>query len=116
MEMWVIWLARLMFLGLFLMAGGMLFRAWRIAVRRDMRYVADWRGRTIKNSSLWAHWVLSINLIAAGSLLAIGLSVLITGLDFVAWTGLTGFVLWSYYFFLRIVVAKANHNPEAKVK
>jgi hypothetical protein len=43
----MIWLARLLYLGIFLIAAGMLHRAWRIAARRDTRYVADWRGRAI---------------------------------------------------------------------
>ena len=109
MEIWFVWLARLLFLGVFLMAWGMFFRAWRIAGRKDMRYVADWRGRAIPDGEQWAAWVLSINLICAGSLLAVGLSVLIAGLAFMVWTGLAGLVLWSYYFLLRVVVARAEH-------
>ena len=108
MEYWFVWLARLMFLGLFLMAGGMFYRAWKIAVRKDMRYVADWRGHGIVGGERWAAWVLSINMISAGVLLAIGVSVLVVGLSFVVWTGLTGIVLWSYYFLLRVVVARAE--------
>lgn len=113
MEILFVWLARLLFLGIFFIAGGMLHRAWKIAVRKDMRHVADWRGRAVANGEQWAAWVLSINLIAAGGLLAIGLSVVVTGLEFVVWTGLSGLVLWSYYFFLRIVVARAEHIPKA---
>ena len=113
MEIWIVWLARLLFLGIFLMAGGMLFRAWRIAVRRDMRYVADWRGQRIPNGEQWVAWVLSINLIGAGSLLAIGFSVLVAGLAFVVWSGLAGLVLWSYYFLLRVVVSRANRGQKA---
>jgi len=109
MEFWFVWLARLLFLGIFLMAGGMFFRAWKIAVRKDMRYVADWRGRAIVGGEQWAGWVLSTNLISAGVLLSIGISVLVVGLSFVLWTGLTGLVLWSYYFLLRVVVARAEN-------
>jgi hypothetical protein len=113
METLFLWLARLMFLGIFLMAGGMLYRAWRIAVRKDMRHVADWRGRRVANGEQWAASVLSINLIAAGVLLAIGISVVVTGLAFTIWTGLSALVLWSYYFMLRIVVARAEHTSES---
>ncbi len=113
MEIWFVWLARLMFLGIFLLASGMLYRVWRIAVRKDMRHVADWRGRAIVNGEEWAASVLSINLIGAGCLLGIGISVLVTGLEFMVWTGLSGLVLWSYYFFLRVVVARAEHIPKA---
>ncbi len=116
MEIMIVWLARLLFLGIFLIAGGMFYRAWRIAVKRDMRHVADWRGRVVANGEQWAAAVLSVNLIAAGCLLAIGVSVLVTGLEFVMWTGLSGLVLWSYYFFLRVVVARANHFSRRQVK
>jgi hypothetical protein len=113
MEILILWLARLMFLGIFLMAGGMCFRAWKIAARRDMRYVADWRGRAIVGGERWAASVLSINLLGAGSLIAIGLAVVVVGLEFTVWTGLTGLVLWSYYFLLRVVVARAGHADKA---
>lgn len=113
MEFWIVWLARLLFIGLFLMAGGMFYRAWRIALRRDMRYVADWRGRRIGDGERWAAWVLSINLLSAAALLAIGLAVVVTGLPFTVWTGLTGLVLWSYYFFLRLLVARAERTGQA---
>lgn len=108
MEIWIVWLARLMFLGIFLMAGGMFYRAWHIAARKDMRYVADWRGRAIVGGERWAAWVLSINLLCAGCLLAIGLSVVLVGIEFTVWTGLSGLVLWTYYFLLRVVVARAG--------
>lgn len=110
MEIWFVWLARLLFLGLFLMAGGMFYRAWKIAVRKDMRFVADWRGRSLPGGERWAAWVLSVNLISAGILLSVGISVLVVGLSFVIWTGLTGIVLWSYYFLLRVLVARAEHG------
>jgi hypothetical protein len=60
METLFLWLARLMFLGIFLMAG-----------------------------------------------------VVMTGLEFTVWTGLSALVLWSYYFMLRIVVARAEHTSES---
>lgn len=113
MEIWIVWLARLMFLGIFLMAGGMFYRAWKILGRKDMRYVADWRGRAIVGGERWAAWVLSINLLGAGSLLAIGLSVIVVGLDFTLWSGLAGLVLWTYYFLLRVVVARADRDVKA---
>lgn len=113
MEILILWLARLMFLGIFLMAGGMFYRAWKIIARRDMRYVADWRGRAIPGGEQWAAWVLSINLLGAGCLLAIGLAVVVVGLEFTLWTGLSGLVLWTYYFLLRVVVARAGRAPKA---
>ena len=108
MEMAFVWLARLMYLGIFLLAGGMFYRVWKIAVSKDLRYVADWRGRGIVDPERWAPWVLSINFIAAGLLLGIGAAVLLVGLPFTVWTGAAGLVLWTYYFFLRVVVARSS--------
>lgn len=108
MENWLIWLARLMYLGLFLIAVGMLFRVWKIALRRDLRYVVDWRGQTIPNGGRWAAWVLSANLIGGICLLATAVAVLAVGLPFAVWTGLAGLVLWTYYFLLRVIVNRSN--------
>jgi hypothetical protein len=110
MELAFVWLARLMYLGIFLLAGGMFYRVWKIALKRDMRYVADWRGKVIPNGEHWAPWVLSINFIGAGLLLAIGVSVPLVGLPFTFWTGAAGLVLWTYYFLLRAVVARASRS------
>ena len=58
MDEWFVWLARLMFVGIFALGIGMLYRAWSIGVRRDLRYVADWRGRPVQNGARWAQVVL----------------------------------------------------------
>lgn len=108
MEDWFVWLARLMYLGIFLMAGGMLYRAGKIAIGRDLRYVADWRGRTMANPERWAHLVLVVNIIGGGLLLGIGVAVPLAGLPFTIWTGASGLVLWSYYFFLRVINGRAE--------
>lgn len=110
MEIWFVWLARLMYLGLYLIAGGMLYRAGRIAIGRDMRYVADWRGRTLADPERWAHLVLAVNLIGAAVLLAVGAAVLVVGLAFTVWTGAAGLVLWSYYFFLKVIDGRAERH------
>lgn len=107
MEIWFVWLARLMFLGIFLLGGGMLFRAWKVALKRDMRFVADWRGKTLTNAPRWAMAVFSINLVGGLVLLAVGFSVLLFGLEFVLWTGTAGLVLWTYYFALRLLASRA---------
>lgn len=105
---WFVWLARLMYLGVFLMAGGMLYRAGRILIGRDMRFVADWRGRTIADPERWAHLVLAVNLLGGAFLLGVGVAVLLVGLPFTVWTGTAGLVLWSYYFFLRVIANRAS--------
>ncbi|MBU0592675.1 MAG: hypothetical protein ABIG70_10105 [Pseudomonadota bacterium] len=108
MEAWFVWLVRLMFLGIFLMAGGMLFRAWAIAVRKDFRYVADWRGRKIGEGKTWGLTVLTVNILCGTGLLSVGVSVLLLGLDLAIWMGLAAFVLWTYYFALQLASQKAN--------
>jgi hypothetical protein len=112
MELWFVWLARLMYLGVFLIAGGMLYRAGRIAIGRDMRFVADWRGRTFVDPERWAHWVLAINILGGSMLVAIGVAAPLVGLQFTVWTGAAGLVLWSYYFFLKVVEGRAARAAE----
>lgn len=108
LETGFVWLTRLMFLGLFLMAGGMLFRAWAISVRQDERYIADWRGRRIGAGKTCASFVFAVNILCGGSLLAVGASVLLLGLELTLWTGLAAFVLWSYYFMLQLASQRAR--------
>ena len=85
MDEWFVWLVRLMFVGIFPLGIGMLFRAWRIGVRKDYRYVADWRGRAIQDGKRWAHLVLGINGVGGVGLLAVGALVLLVGLPFAIW-------------------------------
>ncbi len=108
MEAWFVWLARLMFVGIFLLGIGMLFRAWAIAVRRDFRYVADWRGRSIRDGARWASAVMGINGAGGVGLLTVGVLVLLIGLPFTVWTGASALIIWSYYFALRVVVQRAG--------
>ena len=110
MDEWFVWLARLMFLGIFPLGIGMLFRAWRIGVRKDYRYVADWRGRSIQDGKRWANPVMSINGAGGVGLLMVGVLVLLMGLPFAVWTGATALILWSYYFVLQIVVQRAKNS------
>jgi hypothetical protein len=107
MEVWFVWLARLMFVGIFPLAIGMFYRAWAIAIRKDYRHVADWRGKVIPNGERWAPLVFSINFLAGGSLLGTGILVLLIGLPFVVWSSVVAFVIWSYYFLLRVIVFRA---------
>jgi len=48
------------FVGIFPPGIGMLFRAWKIAARKDYRYVADWRCRLIQDGRRWAYPVMEI--------------------------------------------------------
>lgn len=108
MEEWFVWLARLMFVGIFAMGLGMLYRAWSVGVRKDLRYVADWRGRPMQDGARWAGAVTGINGTGGAGLLAVGLLVLALGLPFALWTGLAAFIIWSYYFALRVVAHRAR--------
>lgn len=108
MEDWFVWLARLMFVGIFPLGVGMLYRAWTIAVRKDYRYVSDWRGRTIEDGKRWADLVTGINAVGGAGLLLVGVLVVLIGLPFAIWSGATAFIIWSYYFALQIVVQRAR--------
>jgi hypothetical protein len=108
MDHWFVWLARLMFVGIFPLGIGMLYRAWKIGARKDYRYVADWRGRLIQDGKRWAYLVMGINGAGGAGLLLLGVLVLLLGLPFVVWSGTTAFIIWSYYFALRLVVQRAR--------
>ena len=108
MEEWFVWLARLMFIGIFPLGIGMLYRAWGIGVRKDYRFVADWRGRSIQNGKRWAAPVLGINSVGGVGLLTVGMLVLLVGLPFAMWTGATALIIWSYFFALQVVVQRAR--------
>jgi hypothetical protein len=110
---WFVWLARLMFVGMLLLGGGMLFRFWAIGVRKDLRYVADWRGRTIPDGKRWASAVMVINLVGGAGLLVVGVLVLLVGLPFAIWTGAVAFLVWSYFFALQLVVQRAKRSHAA---
>jgi len=108
MDDWFVWLARLMFVGIFPLGIGMLFRAWKIAARKDYRYVADWRGRLIEDGKRWANPVMGINGAGGAGLLLVGILVLLVGLPFATWSGATALIIWSYYFALQLVVQRAR--------
>lgn len=114
MDEWFVWLARLMFIGIFPLGIGMAFRAWKIGVRKDYRYVADWRGRAIQDGKRWAGPVLGINGLGGAGLLAVGALVLLVGLPFAIWTGVAALIIWSYFFALQVIVQRARRvesNP-----
>ena len=108
MDEWFVWLARLMFIGIFPLGVGMLYRAWGIGVRKDYRFVADWRGRLIQDGKRWATPVLGINSVGGVGLLTVGALVLLVGLPFVMWTGATALIIWSYFFALQVIVQRAR--------
>lgn len=110
MDEGLMWLARLMFIGIFPLGIGMLFRAWKIGGRKDYRYVADWRGRVIEDGKRWAVPVMGINSAGGVGLLLVGILVLPVGLPFAVWTGAIALILWSYYFGLQVVVQRAKRG------
>jgi hypothetical protein len=110
MEDWFVWLVRLMFVGIFPLGIGMLFRAWAIGVHQDYRHVADWRGRGIVDGARWARPVMGINVAGGVGLLLVGILVLLIGLPFAMWSGLTALIIWNYFFALQVVVRRAKHS------
>lgn len=113
MDEWFVWLARLMFVGIFFLGIGMLFRAWAIGVRKDYRYVADWRGRSIQDGGRWANPVMGINGAGGLGLLLVGVLVVLIGLSFAVWTGAAALIIWSYYFALQGVMQRARRAADA---
>lgn len=109
MDTWIVVLAWLMFLAIFPLGAGMLFRAWKIGVRHDPRYVADWRGRALLDARRWATPVLAINTVGGAGLLLVGILVVALALPFAVWTGATALILWSYFFALQTV----SHRDKA---
>jgi hypothetical protein len=102
MDDWFVWLARVMFIGIFPLGIGMLFRAWRIAMRKDYRYVVDWRGRSIQDGARWSSPVMAIN--GAGGL------GLLMGVPLAIWSGATALIIWSYFFALKVVAQRARQS------
>ena len=109
MDEWFVWLVRLMFVGIFPLGIGMLYRAWRVGVHKDYRYVSDWRGRSIQDGKRWAVPVLGINGVGGAGLLTVGILVLLIGLPFAIWSGATALIIWSYFFALQVVVQRAKN-------
>ncbi|MBT9569356.1 MAG: hypothetical protein IV085_13785 [Thiobacillus sp.] len=105
---WSVWLAWLMFIGIFPLGIGMLFRAWKIGVRKDYRYVADWRGRAFQDGARWAVPVLATNTVGGAGLLLVGVLVVLLALPFALWTGATALIIWSYFFALQTMAHRAK--------
>lgn len=109
MEDWMVWMARLMYVALFPIGIGMLYRAVKIG-QGDWRHVADWRGRAVPDPVRWAGWVRGIHLAGGSALLAIAVAVLAIGLPFGLWTGAAAMTLWTYYFAMRLLVQRAQRE------
>jgi uncharacterized membrane protein len=110
MDDWFVWLARVMFIGIFPLGIGMLFRAWRIAMRKDYRYVVDWRGRSIQDGARWSSPVMAINGAGGLGLLMVGVLVLLVGVPLAIWSGATALIIWSYFFALKVVAQRARQS------
>jgi uncharacterized membrane protein len=110
MDDWFVWLARVMFIGIFPLGIGMLFRAWRIAMRKDYRYVVDWRGRSIQDGARWSSPVMAINGAGGLGLLMVGVLVLLMGVPLAIWSGATALIIWSYFFALKVVAQRARQS------
>lgn len=107
---WMVWIARLMFLGIFPIAWLLLRRAWRVGVRSELRYVVDWHGVALPDPARWARpWVL-IHLGAGVCLLAVAAGVLVLGVSFEAWASLVALAIWTYYLLQHLLARRARHS------
>lgn len=106
---WMVWIARLMFLGIFPIAGLLLRRAWRVGVRGELRGVVDWHGAALPDPVRWARpWVL-IHLGTGGFLLAVAVGVLALGISFEVWASLVALAVWTYYLAQNLLARRARH-------
>jgi len=106
---WMVWIARLMFIGIFPIAGLMLRRAWRVGVRGDLRFVTDWHGATLPDPGRWARASLLIHLGTGAFLLAVAAGVLVVGLSFEAWASMVALAVWTYYLLQHLLARRARH-------
>ena len=105
LELAVAWL---LFLAIPALAGGMLYRAWKILARREFRYVAPWHGRTVPQPERWAHWFAMVNLAGGALLLAILLAIVVHGISFGTWAGAVALTVWMYFIVTQLVARKAR--------
>jgi len=105
----MVWIARLMFIGIFPIAGLLLRRAWRVGVRRDLRFVTDWHGATLPDPGRWARASLLIHLGTGAFLLAVAAGVLVVGLSFEAWASMVALAVWTYYLLQHLLARRARH-------
>ncbi len=106
---WMVWIARLMFIGIFPIAGLLLRRAWRVGVRGDLRFVTDWHGATLPDPGRWARASVLIHLGTGAFLLAVGAGVLVVGLSFEAWASMVALAVWTYYLLQHLLARRARH-------
>lgn len=109
----VIWIARLLFLTIFVLAGMMFRRAWKVAVRRDLKFVTDFLSRPLPQPARWAGAFVVVNLVVALLLITVAAGTLLLGLSFTAWTSLVAFVVWLYYLGLQWLAWRAGNDADA---
>ncbi len=105
----MVWIARLMFIGIFPIAGLLLRRAWRVGVRGDLRFVTDWHGATLPDPGRWARASVLIHLGTGAFLLAVAAGVLVVGLSFEAWASMVALAVWTYYLLQHLLARRARH-------
>lgn len=103
-------IAWLMFLALIPLAIGMFYRAWKIGVRREFRFVAPWQGSTLPHPERWANWFVGINTIGGITLAGVVMAIVFRGVPFGTWAGAVGLTLWIYYALTQLVARKARRS------
>lgn len=68
--------------------------AWKVAIKKDLSYVALKRGVSPKNPEKYAIFSVAINLISGLVLAAVFLLVIINGLAYEIWTAIVGPTIW----------------------
>lgn len=92
------WYAQLLFVGLFLLAGLLLSRAWRLGRHDHLHLVAGWSGTRLKQAARYKQAFVLINLLCGAAFFGLGVLILTIGLNFVLWASLAAAIFWLYFF------------------
>lgn len=105
----------ILFLALFPIAFFWSRRAWRILIKRDFSEVALKRGESPPNPEKFAPFEAVANLVAAGVIVVVILSVLLGHFDYGTWTAIAGSTIWCKFFF-GFALSRHAHAAWAKPK
>jgi len=101
-------LAWIMFLALLPLSGATLYRAWKIGIRADFRYVAPWNRATLPQPERWAPSFVAMNLVAGAIFAGLFVCVLAGLMPFKQWSGVAAITLWAYFGLQQLLARKAR--------
>jgi hypothetical protein len=84
----------IMLLGLIPLSIFWIRNAWKVAVKKDLSYVALKRGTVPNNPKKYASYYVALNLISGLILATVFLLVFIAGLEYGIWTSIVGPTIW----------------------